>query len=82
MSLQKMINDNFEHLDLTLGILKFCHWDVVLMNYNKGKQLCFCHGFGLLRRLYEFLTTPKSDLDLNYLKCFSFIFCVIYLFKS
>jgi hypothetical protein len=27
----KMKNDNFEHLDLTLGILKFCHWDVLFM---------------------------------------------------
>jgi hypothetical protein len=36
-----MKNDNFEHLDLTLGILKFCHWDVLFMvsqNYNKGKS--------------------------------------------
>jgi hypothetical protein len=31
----KKKNDNFEHLDLTLGILRICHWDVVLMvNYK------------------------------------------------
>lgn len=43
-------------------------------NYNKGKKLCFCHGFGLLRRLYEFLISPKSNPNLNYLKCLSLYF--------